>query len=358
MSQVRSRSTDSGLTQRPNRRRPTNIAAVLLILLLLSSRALGQTDVADPLPAWNDGPAKKAIVEFVRLSTDKAGPKYVPPEQRLATFDQDGTLWVSHPVYTQVVYCLDRVRTLAEKKPDLKNVEPFKTVLTGDRRAIADLSIKDLEAIMAATLSDMTVDEFTADVKKWLGSAKHPRYDRPYTELVYQPMLELMRYLRAAGFKTCIVTGGGQDFVRVYAEGVYGVPPEQVVGSAGETRFALDKNGRAVLFKEPKLLLNDNFAGKPESIHLVLGRQPQAAFGNSTGDEEMLQYATSGEGARLGMLVLHDDAVREYAYGPAGGLPDTQVGTFTEALMTTAKKSGWTIISMKNDWKRVFPFDK
>jgi phosphoglycolate phosphatase-like HAD superfamily hydrolase len=334
------------------------ISLATWLTLLLACQALAQPNVSDPLPSWNEGASKRAIVEFVRATTDRASKNYVPPEQRLATFDQDGTLWVSHPMYTQVVYCLDRVRKLAVSKPQWKDAEPFKTVLSGDRQALAELSIKDLEQIMAAALSEMTVDEFSVDVKDWLATAKHPRFDRPYTELVYQPMLELLRYLRTSGYKTCIVTGGGQDFVRVYAEGVYGVPPEQVVGSAGQTRFTHDKNGRPVLFKEPKLLLNDNFAGKPENIHLVLGRQPQAAFGNSTGDQEMLEYATGHDGARLGMLVLHDDAVREYAYGPADGLPDTKIGTFTEALMTTAKKNGWTIISMKNDWKRIFPFDK
>ncbi len=330
----------------------------MCLLLFLSSQATGQPVSADPLPSWNEGPAKKAIVDFVRATTDKASPKFVPPEQRVATFDQDGTLWVSHPIYTQAVYCLDRVPTLVEQKPALKNVEPFKTVLSGDREAIAKLPLKDLEEIAAATLSGMTVEQFRLDVKSWLASAKHPRYQRPYTELVYQPMLEAMRLLRASGYKTCIVTGGGQDFVRVYAEQVYGIPPEQVVGSAGQTRFTHDKDGRAVLIKQPKLLLNDDFAGKAEGIHLVIGRRPYAAFGNSTGDQEMLEYTTAGEGARLGMLVLHDDAAREYAYGPADGLPDTQVGTFSEALLAAAKKNGWIVIRMKSDWKRVFPFDK
>ena len=218
--------------------------------------------------------------------------------------------------------------------------------------------MKDLEEILAATLSGMTVEEFQAEVKKWLATAKHPRWKRPYTELIYQPMLEVLKYLRANGYKTYIVTGGGQDFVRVYAEQVYGIPPEQVVGTAGGTKYGYDKDGRPILTKEPKLLLNDNDAGKPEGIHLMIGRRPYAAFGNSTGDQQMLEYTTAGDGARLVMLVLHDDAEREYAYGPAEGLPDTKVGTFTQALYDEAKKRGWVVISMKNDWRRVFPFDR
>ena len=195
-------------------------------------------------------------------------------------------------------------------------------------------------------------------MKKWLATAKHPRWKRPYTELTYQPMLEVLKYFRANGYKTYIVTGGGQDFVRVYAEQVYGIPPEQVVGTMGGTKYGYDKDGKPILTKEPKLLLNDNNAGKPEGIHLMIGRRPYAAFGNSPGDQQMLEYTTAGDGARLGMLVLHDDAKREYAYGPAQGLPDTKVGTFTQALYDEAKKRGWVVISMKDDWKRLFPFDK
>ena len=330
---------------------------VVVPLLLLASQAFGQPEKTDPLPSWNDGPTKNAILEFVRATTDKESPKYVSPEKRIATFDQDGTLWVEHPIYTQVMYCLDRVPTVVERKLELKNVEPFKTVLSGDREAIAKLPMKDLEAILAATLTGMSVDDFSADVKKWLATAKHPRWRRPYTELTYQPMLEVLNYFRANGFKTYIVTGGGQDFVRVYAEQVYGIPPEQVVGSAGGTKYGYAADGKPFLTKEPKLLLNDNNAGKPEGIHLMIGRRPHAAFGNSTGDRQMLEYTTAGDGARLGMLVLHDDAKREYAYGPAEGLPDSKVGAFTQALYDEAKAKGWTVISIKNDWKRVFSFD-
>jgi phosphoglycolate phosphatase-like HAD superfamily hydrolase len=307
---------------------------------------------AAPLASWNEGPAKQAIVDFVRATTDQANPKFVPLEDRVATFDQDGTLWVEHPMYTQVVYCLERVPVVVSQKPELKNREPFKTVLSGNREAMAKLSLRDLEQILLATLTGMPVETFEAEAKKWTETAKHPRWNRRYTELTYQPMLEVLRYMRDNGFKTYIVTGGGQDFVRVYAQQAYGIPPEQVVGTAGGTKYGYDKDGKPFLTKEPNLLLNDNNAGKPEGIHLEIGRRPRAAFGNSTGDRQMLEYTGVGDGARLMMLVLHDDAQREYAYGPAQGLPDTKVGTFTQALYDEAKKDNWTVISMKNDWKR------
>jgi phosphoglycolate phosphatase-like HAD superfamily hydrolase len=331
---------------------PTLAALAALLSLIHFTDANAQND---PLPSWNDGPAKQAIIELVKATTNRASPTFVAPEERIATFDQDGTTWVSHPMYTQVMYCLERVPAVVAKKPELKNVEPFKTVLSGNREAMAKLSMKDLEKILVATLTGMTVDEFTAEVAKWIATAKHPRWDRLYTELTYQPMLEVMQYLRANGYKTYIVTGGGQDFVRVYSERVYGIPPEQVVGTAGGTKYGYDKSGKPFLTKEPKLLLNDNNAGKPEGIHFMIGRRPIIAFGNSTGDRQMLEYTKAGDGARLALLVLHDDAQREYAYGPAQGLPDTKVGTFTQALYDEAKKTGWIIISMKNDWKKVFP---
>jgi len=274
-----------------------------LLAIALASQTLAHAQ--DPLPSWNDGPAKQAILAFVKEVTDKSEPKYVAPEDRIATFDQDGTLWVEHPMYTQVMYCLERVPALVEKKPELKNVEPFKTVLSGNREAMAKLSMKDLLKILAATLTGMSVEEFNAEAKKWITTAKHPRWDRLYTELTYQPMLEVMQYLRDNGFKTYIVTGGGQDFVRVYSEKVYGIPPEQVVGSAGGTKYGYEKDGKPFLTKEPKLLLNDDNAGKPEGIHLMIGRRPYAAFGNSTGDRQMLEYTKAGDGARLSMIVLH-----------------------------------------------------
>jgi phosphoglycolate phosphatase-like HAD superfamily hydrolase len=323
--------------------------------LALGTQALAQTD---PLPSWNDGPAKQAIVNFVQTTTDKSNTNFVPQEERIATFDQDGTLWVEHPIYTQVLYCLDRVPAIVKAKPEFAKVEPFKTVLSANREAIAKLSMKDLEKILAATLTGMSVDEFSAEANKWLATAKDPRWDRLYTELTYQPMQEVLQYLRDDGFKAYIVTGGGQDFVRVYSEWVYGIPPEQVVGTAGGTKYAYDKEGKPFLTKEPKLLLNDNFAGKPEGIHLMIGRRPCAAFGNSIGDRQMLEYTKAGGGARLAMLVLHDDAKREYAYGPAQGLPDTRVGTFTQALYDEAKKDGWIVISMKNDWNHIFAFEQ
>ena len=326
-------------------------------LLAPGARALEQTD---PLPSWNDGAAKQAILSFVKETTDQASPKFVPPAERIATFDQDGTLWVSHPMYTQVMYCLERVAVLVKAKPEMAKAEPFKTVLQvlkGDREALAKLTMKDLEVVLAATLTGMSVDEFNAEVKKWITEAKDSRWKRHYTELTYLPMQEVLKYLRANGYKTYIVTGGGQDFVRVYSEATYGIPPEQVVGTAGGTKFGYRKDGKPFLTKEPKLLLNDNHAGKPEGIHLMIGRRPYAAFGNSTGDQQMLEYTKSGDGARLSMLVLHDDATREYAYGPAQGLPDTKVGTFTQALYDEAKKQGWVVISMKGDWKRIFAFE-
>ncbi len=239
------------------------------------TQAFAQTD---PLASWNDGAANAAINEFVHATTDQSSPKFVPPEQRIATFDQDGTLWVEHPMYTQVLYCLDRVPAVVEAKPELAKVEPFKTVLSGNREAIAKLSMDDLFKILAATLTGMSVDEFKTEAGKWLHTARDPRWKRPYTELTYLPMIELLKYLRANGYRTYIVTGGGQDFVRVYSEEVYGIPPEQVVGTAGGTRYGYDRNGRPFLTKEPKLLLNDNNAGKPEGIHLMIGRRPYAAF--------------------------------------------------------------------------------
>jgi len=331
---------------------------IVAVTLTVLSSSLARAE--DPLASWNDGSAKQAIVEFVKATTTQGSPQFVAPETRVATFDQDGTLWVEHPIYSQVMYCLERVPALVKAKPALAKTPPFNTVLQllhGDRAAMEKLTMKDLEKIAAATLTGMPVDEFNAEVKKWIAEAKDARWKRLYTELTYLPMQEVLRYLRANGFKTYIVTGGGQDFVRMYAEQTYGIPPEQVVGTAGGTKYSYDKNGKPFLTKEPKLLLNDNNAGKPEGIYLMIGRRPVAAFGNSTGDKQMLEYTKAGDGARLAMLVLHDDAEREYAYGPAQGLPNTKVGTFTQALYDEAKKNGWTIISMKNDWKKIFAFE-
>ena len=352
------------MTMRPNSRNRVDcrvwlaaLGALALAALLPLSAIAEAPSTVDALPSWNDGAAKQAIVDFVKATTDKSSPDFVPPEERIATFDQDGTLWVEHPMYSQVMYSLERVPALVKAKPELANVEPFKTVLSGDREAMAKLTTHDLEKILAATLTGMTVEDFTAEAEKWMAAAKDPRWKRPFTELTYQPMQEVLSYLRANGFKTYIVTGGGQDFVRVYSERVYGIPPEQVVGTAGSTTYSYNAEGKPILTKEPKLLLNDNDAGKPEGIHLMIGRRPVAAFGNSTGDQQMLEYTGAGDGVRLKVLVLHDDANREYAYGPAEGLPDTKVGAFTQDLYDEAKKDGWIVISMKNDWKRIFAFD-
>jgi hypothetical protein len=230
-------------------------------------------------------------------------------------------------------------------------------VLSGNRAAIAKLNQIDLMKIVGATLSGMSVDAFHADVAKWIAQARHPAWKRAYTDLTYKPMQEVLTYLRDNGYKTYIVTGGGQDFVRVYSEQTYGIPPEQVVGTMAGTKYDYDAKGKPFLTKEPELLLNDNNAGKPEGIHLMIGRQPRIAFGNSTGDQQMLEYTKAGGGVRLALLVLHDDAKREYAYGPAQGLPDTKVGTFTQALYDKATRRGWVIVSMQNDWKRVFAFE-
>jgi phosphoglycolate phosphatase-like HAD superfamily hydrolase len=312
---------------------------------------------ADPLQSWNDGPAKDTILKFVRATSDSSSPNFVPPEQRIATFDQDGTLWVEHPMYTQVVYCSDRVPAVVKTKPELADEEPFKTMLSGNREAVANFSTDDLLKIATATLTGMDVDVFRDEASAWIGAARDPRWKRPYTDLTYLPQIELLNYLRGNGYKTYIVTGGGQDFVRTYSERVYGIPPEQVVGTAGGLSYEYAADGRPLLVKDPKLLLNDNFAGKPEGIHLMIGRRPTFAFGNSTGDRQMCEYTKGGDGARLAMLVLHDDDKREYAYGPALGLPDTRVGTFTEKLHDEAKRDGWIVVSMKNDWKRIFAFD-
>jgi len=330
--------------------RPRTIGCLAVgVWLLALALAHAQTD---PLPSWNDGPAKQAIVEFVRATTEAGGPKFMAAEARVATFDNDGTLWMEQPIYTQATFAFDRVAALAPGHPEWKDQPPFKAILSRDRAAMAKLSPQDLEKILAVTHAGMSVDAFTAIVKEWAATARHPRFKRPYTELIYQPMLEVMKYLRENGYRTYIVTGGGQEFVRAIAESVYGLPPEQVIGSAGQTKYGYDKDGRPTLVKLPKIWLVDDRAGKPEAINLILGRRPTAAFGNSTGDQQMLEWTQAGDGARLTLLVHHDDAAREYAYGAA-----SKIGTFPEALMAVARKRGWVVVSMKNDWKRVFPFE-
>jgi phosphoglycolate phosphatase-like HAD superfamily hydrolase len=341
--------------------RPVSLLATAFVLL--TAPALAQ--VKDPLPSWNEGAGKSGILDFVARVTKQDGPDFVPPAERIATFDQDGTLWCEQPIYTQVVFAIDRVKELAPKHPEWKTTEPFQSILANDREAMYRFTIQDFAKVAAATHTGMTVEEFQATVKKWLATAEQPRFHRHYTDLVYQPMLELIAYLRANGFKTYIVTGGGQDFVRVFSEQVYGVPPEQVVGSAAKTKYEHGKDGQPLLIKLPEMFLVDDHAGKPEGINLFIGRRPYAAFGNSTGDQQMLEWTQAGndsktggevkiaKGARLMMLVHHDDAGREYAYGA-----DSKVGTFSNALMDEAKDRPWFVISMKNDWKVIFPFEK
>ena len=327
---------------------------LLLALLFVTHGAHAQRD---PLPSWKNGSAKNAILTFVRQTTEKSSPNYVPAADRIAAFDQDGTLWTEHPLYAQGMFALDRLAQMAPQHPEWKDQQPFKAVLERDHEAMEKFTEKDWMEIVAATHAGMSTEDFQVLVKKWLETAKAPRFDRPYTDLIYQPMLEVMKYLRENGFRVYIVTGGGQEFVRVYSKRVYGVPPEQVVGSSIVTKYEL-VNGKPVLMREPKVFLIDDGPGKAIGINLFIGKKPIAAFGNSGGDEQMLQYTQSGDGARLMMLVHHDDATREYAYGPGGGLPDTHVGTFSDALLAEANKSGWIVISMKNDWKRVFSFEK
>jgi phosphoserine phosphatase len=323
--------------------------------LSLNLRVLAQTD---PLPSWNDGLAKQAIIKFVQATTSQSSPSFVPSGQRVAEFDQDGTLWVEQPIYTQVVYCLDHVPALVKAKPELATVEPFKTVLSGNRAALAKLSTRQMFDIVLATQSGMTVEQFRDDVERWLATAKHPRWHRPYTELVYQPMLEVLSYMRANGYKTFIATGGSGSFVRVYSEQIYGIPPEQVIGTAQAIKYGYDGD-TPILTMEPSLILNNLEAGKIENFWAVYGYRPYAAFGNSSSDDQqMLEYVRAGSGVRLSVLVIHDDPSREYAYGPAQGLPDTKVGTLSQAMYDEAKKQGWTIISMKKDWKHVFAFEK
>jgi len=331
---------------------------VLALGMLL---AFGAQAGADPLPSWNDGATKQAIITFVDETTTPTSPNFVPPAERVATFDQDGTLWVEHPMYSQVMYILESVPRLVKANPELAKTAPYSTVLEilkGNRAAMADLTLPDLEKLAMATLTGMSIKTFSAEAKQWLTTARDPRWNKPYTELTYLPMQEVLQYLRDNDFKTYIVTGGGQDFVRQYSERVYGIPPEQVVGSAVSVKYGYAEDGKPFLTKEPKLLVNDNDAGKPEAIQLMIGRQPLIAFGNSTGDRQMLEYANAGSGARLSLLLLHDDAKREYAYGPAQGLPDSKVGTFTQALYDEAQEEGWVVISMKNDWNTIFMFDE
>ncbi len=330
----------------------TAAIAALLSVILVCPRAYPQTD---PLPSWNNGVAKQSILSFVKHVTDKSNSTYVEPQDRIATFDQDGTLWVEHPLYTQAVFALDRVRELAPQHPEWKQRDPFKAIISGDREAIGKFSEADWEIIVAATHSGMATKTFLAIVKQWIATAEHPRFRRRYTELVYQPMLEVTNYLRANGFRIYIVTGGGQEFVRAYSQRIYGIPLRQIIGSSVLTKYEYH-DGKPVLMREPKVFFIDDHAGKAIGINLFIGKRPCAAFGNSTGDQQMMEWTQVGNSVKLMMLVLHDDAKREYAYGPAQGLPNTKVGAFSQKLYDEAKAHGWVVISMKNDWKRIFAF--
>ncbi len=321
------------------------VLAIAGILACMAS-ALAQTD---PLPSWNDTAPKKAIVAFVDKVTAENTPDFVPESERIAVFDNDGTLWVEHPMYTQLAFALDRVKTLAPENPEWKDQQPFKAVLEGDMQALAASGEKGLVDIITTTHAGMTVDEFQTIVTDWLEKARHPRFDRPYTQLVYQPMLELLAYLRANGFKTFIVSGGGVEFMRPWTEEVYGVPPEQVVGSSIKTEFIM-RDGIPTLHRLPEVNFIDDKAGKPVGINAAIGRRPIAAFGNSDGDLQMLQWTTlGGTSPRFGLIVHHTDAEREYAYDR-----QTEFGRLDEAL-DIAPINGWTVVDMKADWKEIFP---
>jgi hypothetical protein len=304
----------------------------------------------DPLPSWNEGTSKRAITEFVARVTRQGGPDFVPPAERIATFDNDGTLWVEHPMYLQMAFVLDRIKALAPLHPEWNGTQPFKAVLEGDMKTLAEAGEHALLELGMATHAGMTTEEFEKIVTDWLATARDARFKRPYTELSYLPMIELLGYLRANGFKTFIVSGGGVEFMRPWTERVYGVPPEQVVGSSIKTRFQM-RDGRPELFRLPEINFIDDKAGKPIGINEFIGRRPIAAFGNSDGDLEMLQWTTMSGGARLGLIVHHTDAEREYAYDR-----NTSFGRLDKAL-DAAAMNHWVVVDMKKDWKRIFAFE-
>jgi phosphoserine phosphatase len=333
----------------------TRTGKLILAVALLCALAFTATvsRAADPLPSWNDTAPKKAIVAFVEKVTKEGSPDFVPVQERIATFDNDGTLWCEQPQPVQLYFALDRLKALAPQHPEWKTKEPFASLLKGDlNTALAGGDRAILELFMA-THAGMTTQEFEQIVKNWIATAKHPKTSKLFTEMVYQPMLELLAYLRANGFKNFIVSGGGIEFMRPWTEKVYGIPPEQVIGSSIKTKFEM-RDGKPVLVRLPELNFNDDKGDKPVGINQHIGRRPITAFGNSRGDKEMLEYTQGGRGARFMLLVLHDDAAREYAYGPALGLPDVKLGAFTQALYEQTKKDGWTVVSMKGDWKTIF----
>jgi len=320
---------------------------VLLAALLF---VWGAAATAQPLPSWNEGPAKARILAFVQAVTDKSGKDFVSPAERIAVFDNDGTLWCEQPMYVQMAFVLDRVKELAPKHPEWKTQQPFKAVLERDFKALAAQGEKGVVQILAATSTGMSAEDFNRIAGGWIANARHPRFKRPYTELVYQPMLELLAYLRANEFKTFIVSGGGIDFMRPWTDRVYGIPPEQVVGSTGKLKYEL-RDGKPVLMRLAAIDHIDDGPGKPVGIQTHIGRRPIAAFGNSDGDLQMLQYTAAGGGARLMLIVHHTDAEREYAYDRK-----SSVGRLDKAL-DEANAKGWTVVSMKTDWKKIFPFE-
>ena len=328
--------------------RTLRILILAILAIVLISGAAKATE--DPLPSWNDGPVKKAIAEFVGRVTTEGGPDFVAPAERIATFDNDGTLWAEQPMYFQLQFALDRVKALAPKHPEWKEKQPFKALLAGDMKGFVSGGAKSLAEVMAVSHSGMTTEEFDGIVKDWLATAKHPRFKRPYTEVVYQPMLDLLAYLRANGFKTFIVSGGGVEFMRAWVEKVYGIPPEQVVGSTGKQKFEM-RDGKPVLVKLPAVDFVDDKEGKPIGIQKFIGRHPIFAFGNSDGDQQMLQWTAAGSGPRFMGLVHHTDAEREWAYDRT-----SHIGKLDKAL-DEGNAKGWTVVDMKKDWKKVFPFE-
>jgi hypothetical protein len=336
-----------------SRRTLVSTLAALPVLsgTLFHASVQAQTATGDVLPSWNDGASKQSIVNFVTAVTREGSPDFVPVSQRIATFDNDGTLWCEHPMYVQLVFALDRVKAMAPLHPEWKDKQPFKAVLEGDMKTLTQSGERGLMEVIMVTHAGMTSDEFSKIVTDWLATARHPRFKRPYTELVYQPMLELLAYLRANGFKTFIVSGGGVEFMRPWSERVYGVPPEQVVGSSIKTRFEM-RQGRPELFRLPEINFVDDKTGKPVGINEYIGRRPIAAFGNSDGDLEMLQWTTMAGGRRFGLIVHHTDAEREYAYDR-----DTSFGHLDMALDAAAVNK-WTVVDMKKDWKVIFPFER
>ncbi len=323
--------------------------SVCVLLLIAIGVFANSAEAGDPLPSWNEGAAKRSIIDFVNRVTQPGSPDFVAPEQRIATFDNDGTLWSEQPMYFQLFFAIDRVKALAPKNPAWKTQQPFKAVLENDMQTLAASGEKGLLELVMATHAGNTTEEFEQIVKDWLAAAKHPKTDRPYTDLVFQPMLEVLAYLRANGFKNYIISGGGIEFMRPWTEPVYGIPPEQVVGSSIKTKFEM-RNGQPVLVRLPEINFIDDKAGKPVGINQHIGRRPIAAFGNSDGDLQMLQWTAAGKGARYMLIVHHTDAEREWAYDRK-----SKIGHLDKAL-DEALNSGWTVVDMKKDWKVVYPF--